>query len=48
MLSIAQAEYNDFEQQINKLKATQAADKASDDTDIKAAEDSLAQPRNWK
>jgi HlyD family secretion protein len=37
-----QAEYNDLEQQINKLKATQAADKASDDTDIKAAEDSLA------
>jgi len=37
-----QAEYDDFAQQINKLKATQAADKASDDTDIKAAEDSLA------
>jgi HlyD family secretion protein len=37
-----QAEYNDLEQQINKLKATQAADKASDDTDIKAAEDSLS------
>jgi HlyD family secretion protein len=37
-----QAEFNDLEQQINKLKATQAADKASDDTDIKAAEDSLA------
>lgn len=36
------AEYDDFEQQINKLKATQASDKASDDTDIKAAEDSLA------
>jgi HlyD family secretion protein len=37
-----QAEYDDFAQQINKLKATQAADKASDDTDIKAAEDALA------
>jgi HlyD family secretion protein len=37
-----QAEYDDFAQQINKLRATQAADKASDDTDIKAAEDSLA------
>jgi HlyD family secretion protein len=36
------AEFDDFEQQINKLKATQASDKASDDTDIKAAEDSLA------
>jgi len=35
------AEFDDFEQQINKLKATQASDKASDDTDIKAAEDSL-------
>ena len=35
------AEYDDFEQQINKLKATQASDKASDDTDIKAAEDAL-------
>src|ERR1039458_8348606 len=29
------AEFDDFEQQINKLKATQASDKASDDTDIK-------------
>jgi HlyD family secretion protein len=36
------AEFDDLAQQINKLKATQAADKASDDTDIKAAEDSLA------
>ena len=36
------AEYDDFDQQINKLKATQASDKASDDTDIKAAEDALA------
>ena len=35
------AEFDDFAQQINKLKATQAADKASDDTDIKAAEDAL-------
>jgi hypothetical protein len=37
-----EAEYNDFVQQINKLQATQASDKAVDDTDIKAAEDSLA------
>ena len=37
-----EAEYNDFVQQINKLAATQAADKAVDDTDIKAAEDALA------
>jgi HlyD family secretion protein len=37
-----EAEFNDFVQQINKLAATQAADKAVDDTDIKAAEDSLA------
>jgi HlyD family secretion protein len=36
------AEFDDFDQQINKLKATQASDKASDDTDIKAAEDALA------
>jgi HlyD family secretion protein len=36
------AEYDDFNQQINKLKATQASDKASDDTDIKVAEDALA------
>lgn len=36
------AEFDDFAQQINKLKATQASDKASDDTDIKAAEDALA------
>lgn len=37
-----EAEYNDFVQQINKLKATQAAARAQDDTDLKAAEDALA------
>jgi HlyD family secretion protein len=37
-----EAEYNDFVQQINKLKATQAVARAQDDTDLKAAEDALA------
>jgi len=37
-----QGEYNDFVQQINKLEAAQASDKAVDDTDIKTAEDALA------
>lgn len=36
------AEYNDFVEQINKLKATQASDKAVDDTDIKTAEDAVS------
>ncbi len=37
-----EAEYNDFVQQINKLKATQASDKSVDDTDIKTAEDAVS------
>jgi len=37
-----EAEYHDFVEQINKLKATQASDKAVDDTDIKTAEDAVS------
>lgn len=37
-----EAEFHDFERQIDKLLATQAADKAADDTGIKQAEDAVS------
>jgi HlyD family secretion protein len=37
-----EAEFHDFEQQINKLVATQASDKSVDDTGIKQAEDAVS------
>jgi HlyD family secretion protein len=37
-----EADYNDFVQQINKLRADQASAKASDDTDITQAEDAVS------
>jgi HlyD family secretion protein len=37
-----EAEFHDFEQQINKMLATQASDKSVDDTAIKQAEDAVS------
>lgn len=37
-----EAEFNDFNQQINKLQATQASDKSVDDTEMKQAEDAVS------